>query len=453
LAEIHEALVSPAIVLGEQSVPVSGTIDTGNHFILDPDGRFTVYDELWRVVSTEHLGSGLLPTDLASFSIQSGSSSNIWLEVGVQASNETMANPDPTAPIIWDGGGGDDAWTTAGNWLPDSVPAASQHVVVGRGASVTNAQQVFTSLDIRSGAKVTFGEILANKDVTIAGTLDDSLTTAMRFVNCVIELSGNLGSNITFLDTNDSEINFVDGAAFLNPGGMDFEIKGSNTYGYRLSETGFTTMAADVLRNGAHFGATATWNDVTFNIDVSAYDVANGTSIVLADYASVGWSGDDLVFDPTVHIVAGGSDLSGILSFDTDASALVLTLREGHTSKGTPHSWLSAYGLVVGGDYEAADRIDSDFDGMLNWEEHVAGTIPTNSASVLEAAVVHVSTNQLVIDWQAVSARTYTVWLATNLVDAAWTQKVVNVPGIEPSITSTVQFDGARAFLRVGVKP
>jgi len=37
---------------------------------------------------------------------------------------------------------------------------------------------------------------------------------------------------------------------------------------------------------------------------------------------------------------------------------------------------LDAYGLVVDGDYAAADVLDSDGDGKLNWEESQYGTNP-----------------------------------------------------------------------------
>ncbi|MBL7106335.1 MAG: hypothetical protein ISS77_01845 [Phycisphaerae bacterium] len=325
MSEIKESMVSPTITLGEQSVNITGTIDTENHFILDPDGTFTIYDELWNVVYTEQLGSGLLPSNLSSFRIQSGSSSSIWLEVGVQASNETIANPDPNV-LVWDGGGSNDSWGTARNWDPNGVPSSGDNVTIGSGASVINGQDDFASLNIQSGAAVTFNEVLSGKDITISGTLDDSFTTAMRFIDCTINLSGNLGAGMSFLDTNGSTINFVDGAAFLNPSAMDFEMKMINTYGYKLSEEGFTALVADVLRNSTHSDYTSSWSDVTFNIDISDYDISNGTRIVLADYSSVVWIGDDRTFDPTVNIITGNSDLDGSLSFDDVNSDLVLTV-------------------------------------------------------------------------------------------------------------------------------
>jgi hypothetical protein len=71
----------------------------------------------------------------------------------------------------------------------------------------------------------------------------------------------------------------------------------------------------------------------------------------------IGWTG---TFVRYINVVASG---------DIDPSLF--------TSNGTPKSWLDLYGLVVGGDYEAADLLDSDADGRLNWEEYQDGTDPT----------------------------------------------------------------------------
>ncbi|MDF7827158.1 hypothetical protein P4B35_24255, partial [Pontiellaceae bacterium B12227] len=67
-------------------------------------------------VYTQQLASALLPSSLASFSIQSASSSNIWLEAGVQASSETAQNPFYAQPIaIYDFADGNLADDSSGN--------------------------------------------------------------------------------------------------------------------------------------------------------------------------------------------------------------------------------------------------------------------------------------------------------------------------------------------------
>ena len=63
---------------------------------------------------------------------------------------------------------------------------------------------------------------------------------------------------------------------------------------------------------------------MTFNLDVSNYEVSNGTTVELIDY-----SGHDSAyggtFNPTVNLTAGDSGLSGTLSFDTASSKVIYT--------------------------------------------------------------------------------------------------------------------------------
>ena len=84
--------------------------------------------------------------------------------------------------------------------------------------------------------------------------------------------------------------------------------------------------------------------------------------------------------------------------------------------------WLEKYGLVApGGDYAAAAQEDSDHDNHTAWEEYVAGTCPTNIASVFRASVA-MSNGVMRVTWDPDldTARAYTVEGKTNLTDRAW---------------------------------
>ena len=96
--------------------------------------------------------------------------------------------------------------------------------------------------------------------------------------------------------------------------------------------------------------------------------------------------------------------------------------------------------------------VDSDGDGILDWEEYVAGTDPRNDASGLWITGQETVGNQLVFDWQAVSGKTYSIWFKTNLMDSVWTQKAFGIPGAEPSCTRTVVTDRATGFIRIEVE-
>jgi VCBS repeat-containing protein len=98
------------------------------------------------------------------------------------------------------------------------------------------------------------------------------------------------------------------------------------------------------------------------------------------------------------------------------------------------------------------DALDRDGDGMSDWREAIAGTDPTNGASVLQINGMSLTGNQLTFDWQAVSGKNYTVWFATNLLDSAWQEMTNGIPGVEPSATATLQTDTAAGYIRIEVE-
>jgi parallel beta-helix repeat protein len=76
------------------------------------------------------------------------------------------------------------------------------------------------------------------------------------------------------------------------------------------------------------------------------------------------------------------------------------------------YAWLLQYGLPTTG---AADFIDTDLDGMNNWQEWVAGTIPTDPSSALKMASPAKNSSGAVITWQSVTNKTYYIQRSSNL--------------------------------------
>ncbi len=99
---------------------------------------------------------------------------------------------------------------------------------------------------------------------------------------------------------------------------------------------------------------------------------------------------------------------------DTNSDTTNDTLRVtayGETSNGTPYSWLLKYGLT-----EADDHLDTDGDGLLTWEEYIAGTNPTNAASVLTiTSNQSLDNGDYVVTWQSVEGKSYSVITNTSL--------------------------------------
>jgi hypothetical protein len=119
------------------------------------------------------------------------------------------------------------------------------------------------------------------------------------------------------------------------------------------------------------------------------------------------------------------------------------------------HSWLASYGLPSNG---SADYVDSDGDGMNNWQEYLAGTNPTNAASVFKITSSQaISSTQFVVRWSSASNRLYDVTRATNLSTGAGAfvpvQGATNLTGAPPqnSWTDSVNRASVPAFYRVNV--
>lgn len=89
---------------------------------------------------------------------------------------------------------------------------------------------------------------------------------------------------------------------------------------------------------------------------------------------------------------------------------VTLTVLADTDGDGLPDEWEAQY---VG-----EPEIDSDFDGLTNWEEYVAGTNPLDAQSFLNIVLA----NPVALQFHAVSNKTYTVQSRSSLTTQAWTK-------------------------------
>ncbi|MCW5550689.1 MAG: hypothetical protein KIS67_00845 [Verrucomicrobiae bacterium] len=147
--------------------------------------------------------------------------------------------------------------------------------------------------------------------------------------------------------------------------------------------------------------------------------------------------GPDL--DGKPRIVGGTVDV-GAYEFQTPASVI-------------SYAWLQQYGLSING---SADFSDSDGEGMNNWQEWRADTVPTNALSALKLSAPAARTSGVELSWTSVNTRSYWVERATDL-DAQPVFSIIasNLPGqpITTSYLDTTAISSGPYFYRVGVQP
>jgi len=114
-----------------------------------------------------------------------------------------------------------------------------------------------------------------------------------------------------------------------------------------------------------------------------------------------------------------------------------------------PIAWLQKYGLPTDG---SADFVDSDHDGMNNWQEWVCGTDPTDPLSVLRLVSAVPTSSSVTVSWQSVAGVNYFLERGANL-RLPLTLVATNIAGQAGTTTYTdTQATGAgQFFYRVGI--
>jgi hypothetical protein len=214
-------------------------------------------------------------------------------------------------------------------------------------------------------------------------------------------------------------------------------------------------------------GASTTANNIIYNNTTPNYSgtglmntcctfpmPSGGTGNITNDPGFVNSTAGDFHLASNSPCINGGS--SSPLATDLDGN---LRMVDGFVDIGAyeypnstfllPYSFAQRYGLSLDG------TIDSDGDGMNNWQEAVAATNPTNATSLLMILSVTNSVSGLAVKWQSVIAKSYYLQRSANLASPlAFLTIRTNLQAFGSTVTSTdaTATNGGPYYYRVGVQ-
>lgn len=210
-----------------------------------------------------------------------------------------------------------------------------------------------------------------------------------------------------------------------------------NTLGIVLDTKQWNGTDATTFKATAAVSAAGT-NHVS--LPVSAFTNGNGVALT-------SW-------DDVKHLaLQAGNMIDGSLPAWSGSLPVFLNLRweggEWTFTNGVSSTWLEQYGLDLN---DAAVLSDTDLDSFLNWQELIAGTVPTNDQSGLWMTQFVNDASELVIEWSSVNGKSYRIGSRSNLLEAAEATEAAGIVGMEPTNMYTVTVDRAEALYHVTVQ-
>ena len=152
------------------------------------------------------------------------------------------------------------------------------------------------------------------------------------------------------------------------------------------------------------------------------------------------------------RILTNADALAGLQGLVHNSRRLNLQRIVDADGNGLPDWWeLQYFGHLTGTNPNA----DPDHDGMNNLAEWIAGTNPTNAASVLRLTLVSaINASNIVVNWSSVAGKNYWLARSTNLLTGFDSIVGTNITATAPTntLSDTAVLPGNTRFYRVGVE-
>lgn len=188
--------------------------------------------------------------------------------------------------------------------------------------------------------------------------------------------------------------------------GPDGSIRITLPIGNAASEPGFTAYQVDLQVNAVGYDVIVTLPSLSVeNQRMWDLDITDSLAFfdpLLGVWNNRTWNGTLYhVFEDTITLFIKADPEWGSTIDSIEIYARAEVVEEPlYTALGTPVYYYRHFGIYprmgldVDDDWDDVDYYDSDHDGMLNWEEYVAGTDPTNPESVLKIVTLHAETDE-----------------------------------------------------------
>lgn len=187
------------------------------------------------------------------------------------------------------------------------------------------------------------------------------------------------------------------------------------------------------------------------------YEYLDGTSMATPHVAgAVAFAAmnfpNETVTQRVQRILTNADAIAGLQGLVHNSRRLNLQRIVDADGNGLPDWWeLQYFGHLTGTNPNA----DPDHDGMNNLAEWIAGTNPTNAASVLRLTLVSaINASNIVVNWSSVAGKNYWLERSTNLATGFNAVVATNIAATAPTntLTDSAVLPGNTRFYRVGVE-